>query len=146
MVTVLGVLGVLAVLFGAAVVATRPDVALMPASPDHADLPDDDGPIKAADLVDLRFAMVLRGYRMSQVDEVLDRAAQALRDRDAQVLELAAELERLRSADRSEPLAPSAPVVVPGPAAQDDSLARPDPVAPYGSPGPVGPDVARPTG
>lgn len=42
----------------------------------------------AADVGAVRFAPALRGYRMDQVDEVLDRLAVALEERDATIAEL----------------------------------------------------------
>ncbi|MFC7400697.1 DivIVA domain-containing protein [Citricoccus sp. GCM10030269] len=49
-------------------------------------LPEDPDP---SDLERLRFSPALRGYRMDQVDQALDRLAEALAERDA-------EIERLR--------------------------------------------------
>lgn len=37
---------------------------------------------------DLRFDQAIRGYRMSQVDQVLDQLTEELRDRDAEVARL----------------------------------------------------------
>lgn len=45
-------------------------------------LPDDPD---AADVGAVRFAPALRGYRMDQVDEVLDRLAAVLEERDATI-------------------------------------------------------------
>ena len=42
----------------------------------------------AADVGAVRFAPALRGYRVDQVDEVLDRLAAALEERDATIAEL----------------------------------------------------------
>nr|WP_205207880.1 DivIVA domain-containing protein [Arthrobacter sp. 147(2020)] len=42
----------------------------------------------AADVGAIRFAPALRGYRMDQVDEVLDRLAAALEERDTTIAEL----------------------------------------------------------
>ena len=42
----------------------------------------------AADIADLRFSVALRGYRMDEVDEVLERLAAALLERDAALAEL----------------------------------------------------------
>lgn len=53
----------------------------------YAGLPD--GPVVTDTVRDLRFDQVLRGYRMDQVDEVLDRLVDELRQRDH-------EIERLR--------------------------------------------------
>ncbi|MBD7995296.1 DivIVA domain-containing protein [Arthrobacter sp. Sa2CUA1] len=49
----------------------------------------------AADVADLRFSVALRGYRMDEVDEVLERLAAALLERDAALAEL-------RAADRMQ--------------------------------------------
>ncbi|MHA7153736.1 DivIVA domain-containing protein [Arthrobacter sp. TMN-50] len=43
---------------------------------------------EAADVAEIRFALALRGYRMDQVDEVLEALAAALADRDATIAEL----------------------------------------------------------
>lgn len=45
-----------------------------------------------ADVGDLRFAVGLRGYRMDQVDAVLDRVATELRTRTTELAERTAEL------------------------------------------------------
>lgn len=89
MVTLLGVLGVVIVLFGAGVLATRSDAVLRDAPGDVADveLPD---VLVAEDLRRVRFGLVVRGYRMSEVDEVLERAAAALAERDARIAHLSA--------------------------------------------------------
>ena len=50
-----------------------------------------DGALTAQDLSDLRFPLGLRGYRMREVDAVIDRLARELAERDA-------EIERLRAA------------------------------------------------
>lgn len=84
-VTLLGVLGVLVVLFGAAVVATRGDALLADAPPDVADVGLPAGRVQADDVRAVRFGLALRGYRMSEVDAVLDRLAAELADRDAQL-------------------------------------------------------------
>ena len=52
-------------------------------------LPDHPG---AADIANLRFSVALRGYRMDEVDEVLEKLAAALLERDAA-------LARLREAE-----------------------------------------------
>ncbi|MCQ1999347.1 DivIVA domain-containing protein [Arthrobacter zhaoxinii] len=44
----------------------------------------------AGDVARLRFPVALRGYRMDQVDAVLDRLAAALAERDARIRELEA--------------------------------------------------------
>jgi DivIVA domain-containing protein len=89
--TVLAVLGVLAVLFVAALVATRDGEILVDAPRDRPD-PDlpADGRVRADDLERVRFGMALRGYRMSEVDDLLDRVAAELRERDERIRELEA--------------------------------------------------------
>jgi DivIVA domain-containing protein len=51
-----------------------------------------------SDVDRLRFGIGLRGYRMDQVDQVLDELRDQLAARDRTVAELEAELERLRTA------------------------------------------------
>ena len=50
------------------------------------DLPE--RPLTGADLQTLRFGVTLRGYAMSQVDEILDRLGAEIADRDALIAEL----------------------------------------------------------
>lgn len=58
----------------------EPDPRLPPVLlPDHPD---------AADVGRLRFSVAFRGYRMDQVDEVLERLAAALQDRDEELARL----------------------------------------------------------
>ena len=90
-VTVLGLLGVLAVLFGTAVVATREDPLLADAPPDRPDLGLPQEPLTVDDVDGVRFSMALRGYRMDEVDAVLARLARELEDRDRRIAELTAE-------------------------------------------------------
>lgn len=52
--------------------------------------------VEPSDVDRLRFAVGLRGYRMDQVDQVLDQLRDQLAARDRQVTDLAAELGRLR--------------------------------------------------
>lgn len=81
MVTVLAVIAVLLVLFAAGVVATRNDVELADAPPDRADLALPAGPVRADDVRRVRFGVTLRGYRMSEVDALLERLAEQLEER-----------------------------------------------------------------
>lgn len=63
---------------------------LAPAPPERAPsvlLPD--GPVTSADVAGLRFGMAWRGYRMDEVDAVLDRLAAELAARDERIAELA---------------------------------------------------------
>ncbi len=57
-----------------------------------------DGRIEGRDLDRVRISPALRGYRMDQVDEVLDRVGRELDRRDAELARLAALLE-----ERAEP-------------------------------------------
>ena len=88
-VIVLEVLLVAAVLFAVAAVAAGRGGALADPPRDAADtgLPVD-RPLRAEDVETLRFGLALRGYRMAQVDEALDRLAAELADRDARLAEL----------------------------------------------------------
>ncbi|WP_114558400.1 DivIVA domain-containing protein [Desertihabitans aurantiacus] len=79
-----------------------------------------------ADLDALRFSTALRGYRMDQVDEVVDRLARELDRRDARIAEL------------EETLARRAPS---GPGSQTPPLSQP---APPSQPGLVPQDAERP--
>ena len=90
MLTILGVLGVVAVLFGAAALATREGPILADAPADLADVDLPTSPLRPADIEAVRFSVVVRGYRMSEVDEVLDRLRTELADRDRRLGELAA--------------------------------------------------------
>lgn len=90
MVTVLALLGVVAVLFAAAVVATRSDPALAPAPPDRPDVVLPDRPLEPGDVAEVRFSTAVRGYRMDEVDRVLERLAGEIADRDRQIAELVA--------------------------------------------------------
>lgn len=69
-------------------VSTVPDAQLV----DPAAGPD--APLRGSDLLDVRFALALRGYRMDQVDQALDRAADAIEARDEQIRRLTEQLER----------------------------------------------------
>lgn len=89
MLTVLALLGVVAVLGVAAAVATRDDALLRPAPPDRADVELPARPLRPDDVTGVRFGMALRGYRMSEVDRVLDRLAAELADRDRMLADAA---------------------------------------------------------
>ncbi|KNX36507.1 DivIVA domain-containing protein [Luteipulveratus halotolerans] len=56
------------------------------------------GPITDADLDELRFDQTLRGYRMTQVDGVIDRLRDELLSRDREIEQLRSEVDgRTRS-------------------------------------------------
>lgn len=88
MVTALALLAVAAVLFAATVLATRDQPLLSDAPPDTADLALPQGPLRADDVAAARFSTTVRGYRMSEVDVVLERLAEALRERDERIAAL----------------------------------------------------------
>lgn len=50
------------------------------------------GQVEPGQLSELRFDQAIRGYRMSQVDAVLDQLGEELRDRDAEIARLRADL------------------------------------------------------
>ncbi|MBV9026542.1 MAG: DivIVA domain-containing protein [Streptomycetaceae bacterium] len=80
--------------------------ALSDAEPDrlHDQLPDD-RPLGRADLDTLRLPTALRGYRTSEVDDVLDRLGAELTERDARIAELEAALAGApASQQRPQPL------------------------------------------
>ncbi|KUM31519.1 DivIVA domain-containing protein [Arthrobacter sp. EPSL27] len=52
--------------------------------------------VEPSDVDRLRFAVGLRGYRMDQVDQVLDELRDQLAARDRKIADLGAELGRLR--------------------------------------------------
>jgi DivIVA domain-containing protein len=72
----------------AAVFMTAKGDVLADAPPDDADVELPTGRIVSEDLRVVRFGMVLRGYRMREVDEVLDRLAEQLAERDERVADL----------------------------------------------------------
>ena len=94
------------VVFTVAVVATGRGDGLEPAVVDRPapELPA--GRVLPRDVRDVRFALGLRGYRMDQVDAVLERLADELAARDGEVERLSARLAApLRSpaaGDRAE--------------------------------------------
>jgi DivIVA domain-containing protein len=84
---------VLAVIGGIAVVATGRGGGLPDAEPDRAprgELPEGEPGRAAVD--GLRFGLALRGYRMDEVDEVLDRLVDELERRGERISELEARL------------------------------------------------------
>jgi DivIVA domain-containing protein len=117
---VLGVLVVGALLFlGASLLMGRGETQ-PPAEADRSpvELPDD-RPVTSDDVRALRISVAFRGYRMSEVDWLLEQFALVLDERDA-------EIARLRR--------PPSPVPHPGPGALPKSTAT-DP-APDTDPGP----------
>jgi DivIVA domain-containing protein len=66
------------------------------------DLPSD-RPLAADDIRTLRFGITLRGYAMSQVDDVLDRLGREIALRDAQIAELGGSGRRFAGAQPAAP-------------------------------------------
>lgn len=108
-VSIVLLLAVLAVLGAVAVVAAGRGDALPEVDPDRAPLgvlpPDDIGP---SEVERLRFSLAFRGYRMDEVDDVLDRLTAELADRDARIAELqaGAPAEATDQVPASEPARP----------------------------------------
>ena len=78
----------------------------------HEPLPDE--PIRDADFDDLVFDVGVRGYRMSQVDGVVDRLRRELREKDAEIAVLRGEEAAVASdeaAGPAEPVQPGEPLV-----------------------------------
>ena len=92
MLTVLALVGALAVLFVAAAVSTREGDVLRDAPRDAADLDLPAGPLQPEDVADVRLGLALRGYRMDEVDHLLERVVADLVARDGRVGELEAAL------------------------------------------------------
>ena len=77
----------------------------------HEPLPDE--PIRDADFDDLVFDVGVRGYRMSQVDGVVDRLRRELREKDAEIAVLSGDEAAVASdeaADPAEPVEPGEPL------------------------------------
>lgn len=89
------------------------------------DLPDDRR-LVSADIHGLRFGTALRGYSMDQVDDILDRLAREIGERDELIAQLrgsqplAAEPASLDAADPSEPW--STPAPADGPTERTDEV------------------------
>jgi DivIVA domain-containing protein len=129
----LEILAVLAVVFGVAVVLTGRGEVLSEEHPDRADigLPRDRS-MRAEDVVGLRFALALRGYRMSEVDDALDRLAAEIAARDEAIARLTARLDA--------GAAPAAPQPDPAPFPEPEPVPMPEPMpepAPVPEPEPV---------
>jgi DivIVA domain-containing protein len=61
----------------------------------------EDRPVSRADIEELRLPMVVRGYRMADVDDVLSRLGAELAERDARIADLEAALAGVRAGSRS---------------------------------------------
>lgn len=73
----------------ALVVVGRFDATLPDAAPDLPPLAlPDSRPLEQADVDGVRFGVGMRGYRMDEVDDVLDRLGREVADRDLRIAEL----------------------------------------------------------
>jgi DivIVA domain-containing protein len=63
----------------------------------------DDRPVAGDDIRALRISPAVRGYRMTEVDWLLDQFAQTLDERDREIAQLRARLAAARDAARPEP-------------------------------------------
>ena len=101
---VVGVLVVGALLFlGASLLLGRGE-SRPPAEPDRSPvaLPDD-RPVTADDPRALQFSVAARGYRMSEVDWLLDQFALVLEERDAEIAALRAQVPRVPADSGKDP-------------------------------------------
>jgi DivIVA domain-containing protein len=97
------------VLGGVAVVAAGRGEGLPPADPDRPDLAlPPEGPLVRSDVDQVRFSVGLRGYRMDEVDDVLDRLALDLEARDERIALLEREVAAAAAVPEPEPAATGA--------------------------------------
>jgi DivIVA domain-containing protein len=128
LVFVLGVLVVAGLLFlGASWLLGRGETQ-PPADADRSpvELPDD-RPVTADDVRALRISVAVRGYRMTEVDWLIDQFARVLEERDAEIAALrpgAAHPEKTLTAKDGENA--TAPDLVVPPSEPDDPEERPD--------------------
>ena len=92
LIQVLVVLAVVAAVGAVAAGVVRGELAEPSSTLPDAELPP--APLRGSDLAQVRFSLALRGYRMSQVDEALDRAGAELDARDLQIQRLRAQLDQ----------------------------------------------------
>ena len=114
LVFVLGVLVVAALLFlGASLLMGRGETQ-PPAELDRSpvELPDD-RPVTGDDVRALRVSVAFRGYRMTEVDWLLDQFAQALDERDAEIAALRARAHPAAAEEPKEQEDATTPDVVP---------------------------------
>ena len=75
---------VVLVMGGVAAMAAGRGAPMTPAYDDRPDaLVPRDGPLRAEDVRSVRFSLAFRGYRMSEVDALLDRVARELEEAQA---------------------------------------------------------------
>ena len=151
---------VAAIVFGVTVMVSGGDPGLTPVEPDGKSLPlPSDRPLGEEDVFRTRFDTAFRGYRMSQVDQALQRAAYDIGYKGELIGVLEAEVAALRegrTADadvlrraREAAIAPPPPepVVVPDVTPPDDKPATTAPAAPAAAEPAAGEKApARPAG
>ena len=94
----------------------------------HEPLPDE--PIRDSDFDDLVFDVGARGYRMSQVDGVVDRLRRELREKDAEIAVLRGDDGAVASdepADAADAADPADPVELVEPVEPGEALGQSDP-------------------
>lgn len=99
-----------AVLFGAVLLVLGRGDVLQPEVPGGEARLLPDGAVGSADVAELRFSVVNRGYRMDQVDIVLDRLQRELAWRDHRLAELESRIPGLGSAALVRPAAQADPL------------------------------------
>ncbi|GHB19698.1 DivIVA domain-containing protein [Streptomyces xanthochromogenes] len=99
------------------------EAAVLPdAEPEHlVDPLPEHRPVARADVEALRIPVVLRGYRMADVDDVLSRLGAELAERDARIAELQS-AARPAVHDRRTPQSGPAAAAQPGPGAREGTL------------------------
>lgn len=125
---VIGLLLVSTVLFaiGALVFGRGEELAPAPRDSTPVVLPGDRPP-DAADIEALRLSVVLRGYRMLEVDWVLDQLSEALREKDCQIAALTNQLTQQPAAEPLVTADTAAPLRTQGrPESIDSTQGRPD--------------------
>ena len=104
-----------AIVFAVAALAMGRFDPMSTVRPDSRARPLPDGEIHAGDVDRVRFGLVLRGYRMAEVDEVLRRLATELALRDEELSRRDEELEHLASFVRADgSVGAAAPAPAPG--------------------------------
>ncbi|MFI8926154.1 DivIVA domain-containing protein [Streptomyces sp. NPDC053474] len=100
-----------------------------------------DRPLRRADVEAVRFPMTVRGYRMVDVDEALDRLGAELAERDARIAELET---ALAGAQATAVGGPGLFTTYAGPGAPDLEKRGPGDRAPDGEDDPAAPRAERP--
>ncbi|MCI3932881.1 DivIVA domain-containing protein [Streptomyces sp. AN091965] len=100
-----------------------------------------DRPLRRADVEAVRFPMTVRGYRMVDVDEALDRLGAELAERDARIAELET---ALAGAQATAVGGPGLFTTYAGPGGPDPEERGPSDRAPDGEDDPAAPRAERP--